>query len=99
VYVRHDAAEVCSCKACGTRPTCASAARQIGGLAREDDYEYLGQDGFCRDRKHGGDADAALTQLKVRRETGIGGPQSACSDRASRRWPVWPALCGLRAAL
>ena len=29
------------------------------------DYEYLGQDGFCRDRKHGGDNDAPLTRLKV----------------------------------
>ncbi|KAK9824976.1 hypothetical protein WJX81_002463 [Elliptochloris bilobata] len=36
---------------------------QVGGLAREADYEYLGQDGFCRDRKHGGDADTALTRL------------------------------------
>lgn len=40
--------------------------RQVGGLAREADYEYLGQDGYCRDREHGGAADAALTRLKVR---------------------------------
>ena len=39
--------------------------RQVGGLAQEADYEYLGQDGFCHDRKHGGLADSALTRLKV----------------------------------
>ena len=75
-------ADVCSGGACGTQPTCAGAARQIGGLAREDDYEYLGQDGFCRDRKHGGDADAALTQLKVRCMAGIGGPRARASRPA-----------------
>ena len=38
---------------------------QVGGISQERDYEYLGQDGFCHDRKHGGSANAELTRLKV----------------------------------
>ena len=38
---------------------------QVGGISQEADYEYLGQDGFCHDRKHGGRANAGLTRLKV----------------------------------
>ena len=38
---------------------------QVGGISQEADYEYLGQDGFCHDRKHGGSANAELTRLKV----------------------------------
>ena len=38
---------------------------QVGGISQEADYEYLGQDGFCHDRKHGGRANAELTRLKV----------------------------------
>lgn len=38
---------------------------QVGGISQEADYEYLGQDGFCHDRKHGGSANAQLTRLKV----------------------------------
>ncbi len=83
--MRHDAAVGCSGAVCAMRLTCARAARQIGGLAREDDYEYLGQDGFCRDRKHGGDADAALTQLKVR-----------CNERLLSTAPLLPVACALR---
>ena len=40
---------------------------QVGGISQEADYEYLGQDGFCHDRKHGGSANAELTRLKVRK--------------------------------
>ena len=53
---------------------------QVGGISQEADYEYLGQDGFCHDRKHGGGANAGLTRLKVTRAYKVFWIWHACFD-------------------